>query len=247
MKRYSAIAVVFVISLFSTTAAAAPLDYNQILFPSFGGNTSITWNVIDSPNVPVAWGWTNEGSWFIEDGSTISFSISEVHSDVEGTLRIGNFTIDANNTDIARELVLGVWGLTQFFPGLVVPVGEDNLEGLNATAYDSAMRVQGNYLNGTMTSSYEDITIGMSAYSCIVFNFVQDTPFFGEAQKTVLAYDTTTGILVRGNTSYSFGEPYSLVIELSSVIQNGVLTSSIVLASIWILAGVLAIIAFRRR
>ena len=74
-----------------------------------GGNTTVTWNVIDSPNVPVEWGWTGEGSWFIEEAGTISFTITDIHSDVEGTLQIGNFTIEANNTDIARELVIGVW------------------------------------------------------------------------------------------------------------------------------------------
>ncbi|MHA1882717.1 MAG: hypothetical protein ACTSUO_06690 [Candidatus Thorarchaeota archaeon] len=245
MKKYSVIAVFVVVGLLATATAAAPTDYNQVLVPSLGGNTAITWNVIESPNVPVAWGWTGEGSWFIEEGGTISFTISEIHTDVEGSLRIGNFTTDVNNTDTARELVLGVWGLTEFFPGFVVPVGESNLENLNITAYASALRVQGNYMNGTMESSFEEITIGSTAYDCVVFNYTQDSSGFGEPQRTVLAYDTITGVLVTANTSFFFGvpySPYSLVVELSSVVQTGVVLSTIIIASIVVLVIIFVVV-----
>ena len=105
-------------------------------------------------------------------------------------------------------------------------------------------------MNGTMESSFEEIAIGSTIYDCLVFNYLQDFSGYGEPQQTVLAYDTITGILVRANTSFFFGAPYapySLVMELSSIIQYGVLVSRIAVATIWILAGVLAIVAFKRR
>jgi hypothetical protein len=121
-----------------------------------------------------------------------------------------------SNTDVARELVFGVWGLTPFFPGFVVPVGAENIDSLNETAYSSAARVKNNYLNGTMISHYDQLTIGGEVYDCIIFDYVQDPSGFGEPQVTHLAYDVDSGILVSGNTSVTFDNPYTLHIELSS-------------------------------
>lgn len=247
MKRNTWISVLIALFFISGTVSAAPTDYNDIMFPSFGGNTAISWRVIESPNVPFDWGWTGEGAWITTPDSSMTFSITSIHdADVEGMLQIGNFTIAANDTDIARELVFGVWGLTPFFPGLVVPVGQTNMDELNSTAYASAMRVQGNYLNGTMQSIYETVTIGTISYECIVFNYEQDSSGFGEPQRTSLAYDTTTGILVRGNTSYSFGEPYSLVVEYDSVIQFGPIFIALAGSSIILVLGIVIVLLKRK-
>ena len=250
MKRNTLIGAMILLFFISTTVSAAPTDYNDIMFPSLGGNTAISWTVVECPDVPVAWGWTGEGAWLATPGSAMTFSITSIHEvDIEGILQIGNFTITANDTDVARELVLGVWGFTPFFPGLVVPVGQTNMEDLNSTAYASAMRVQGNYLNGSMLSVYETVTIGTISYECIVFNYEQDSSGFGEPQRTSLAYDTTTGILVKGNTSYFFGAPfapYSLVIELDSVIQFGPIFLTMMGSGIILILGVVVVLMKRR-
>jgi len=54
-------------------------------------------------------------------------------------------------------------------------------------------------------------------YDCIVFQYEQDPTSFGEPQITTLAYDTETGVLVKANTSYSFGAPYTLILELEGI------------------------------
>jgi hypothetical protein len=199
--------------------------YSSIILPVGDSNTIISWNVIDSPEAAVAWGWTGEGSWFVEAGEKINFTVTKVEEDyVTGILGIGNFSMIANNSRIASEIVYGVWGMTQFFPGLVVKIGEENQASLNATAYASAARVSGNYLNGTMVSSYGSVSTSGGSYNCIIFEYEQDPTGFGEPQVTYLAYDTETGVLVKGNSSYFFGEPwlpYSLVIELESIIPSG--------------------------
>ena len=185
--------------------------------PTISENARIEWDVVESPSLSVEWGWTGQGSWFIEDGEGVSFTIERIAEDVEGHLQIGNFSIVTSNTDIARELVFGVWGLTPFFPGFVVPVGAENLDSLNETAYSSAARVKNNYLNGTMISRYDQLAVNGEVYDCIIFDYVQDPSGFGEPQVTHLAYDIESGILVSGNTSVTFDNPYNLHIELTSV------------------------------
>jgi len=177
--------------------------------------------MVEVPELAVQWGWTGEGAWFAESGNIMSFTITTLDEYITGDLTIGNFTIEANNTDAARELVLGVWGLTPFFPGLVVTISQDNLDDLNVTAYASAERVQGNYLNGTMESSYEPVVVGGTSYDCIVFDYEQDPSGFGEPQRTYLAYDTLTGILVRANTSVTIVNEYILILELESILPPG--------------------------
>jgi hypothetical protein len=135
--------------------------------------------------------------------------------------------------------VYSVWGLTPFFPGLVVKIGDENLAVLNETAHASAARVSGNYLNGTMNSSYGTVIVNGRSYNCIIFEYQQDPTGFGDPQLTYLAYDTETGILVKGNSSYYFGEPwspYSLIVELESISTPGVDMT-------WILVGVGAVVA----
>ncbi|MHA1588185.1 MAG: hypothetical protein ACTSV9_05340 [Candidatus Thorarchaeota archaeon] len=196
-------------------------DYYQPLVPSLQGNTIVNWRMVEVPELAVQWGWTGEGAWLAASGNNMSFAITTLDEYITGDLMIGNFTIKANNTDVARELILGVWGLTPFFPGLVVAIGQNNLDDLNDTAYASAERVQGNYMNGTMESFYEPVVIGGISYDCIVFDYEQDPSGYGEPQRTYLAYDTLTGVLVRANTSITIVNEYILVLELQSILPPG--------------------------
>ena len=215
-------------------------DYSTDVVPAFFENTRIEWEVVESPSLSVEWGWTGQGSWFIGEGEGISFTIERIIEDVEGYLQIGNFSIVTSNTDIARELVFGVWGLTPFFPGFVVPVGPENLENLNETAYSSAARVKNNYLNGSMVSQYGQLTVGGEVYDCIIFDYFQDPSGFGEPQVTHLAYDIESGILVSGNTSVTFDNPYVLHIELASVTR--VSTTNYLLIGIVSVGGLVVVV-----
>jgi hypothetical protein len=217
MKGKLLFAVMVCIGLIGSNVSAAVEDYSPILTPP-NENAVLTWNVIESPEVPFSFFWTGEGYWVAESGSQMVFEVSEVYDDdVEGSLILGNASLSANNSEIAMDLAIGVWGLTQWMPGLVVKIGNENFNTLNSTAFAAAERVSGNFLNGTMNSSYEVLTIGDGTYDCIVFDYVQDTPLFGDAQLTRLAYDIGTGVLVFCNTSYSFGTPYSFVLEIASL------------------------------
>jgi hypothetical protein len=214
--RYSEFFTILLMSA-SVVGALSPAAYSAITTPDSFSHPYFEWNIIESPDIAFAWGWTEQRAWVADEDDKMSFEISEIQEDIEGIFSIGNLSLSVNDTDIARELVFGVWGLTPFFPGLVVPIGEEEISQLNETAYDAAERIQGNYLNGTMKSSFRNITIDATTYECIVFDYEQDPTGFGEPQRTELSYDLATGLLVRGNTSYSFGEPYSLVVELESI------------------------------
>ncbi len=205
----------------TANTVASSDDYYQPLVPGPQGNTVVNWRMVEVPEIAVQWGWTSEGAWLAESGSLMSFTITTLDAHITGNLKIGNFTIESNNTDLARELVLGVWGLTPFFPGLVVAIGQDNLGDLNDTAYASAERVQGNYMNGTMESSYEPVVVGGTSYDCIVFDYEQDPSGYGKPQRTYLAYDTLTGVLVRANTSVTIVNEYILVLEIQSIVPPG--------------------------
>lgn len=245
MKRNVMIVSLITMFLLVGNVSANDTGYSSIIQPVGDANTIISWNVLDSPEAAVAWGWTGEGSWFLETDDKINFTVTRVEEDfVTGILGIGNFSMEANNSRIASELVYGVWGLTPFFPGLVVKIGEENLASLNATAYASAERVSGNYLNGTMKSSYGSVSASGRSYNCIIFEYEQDPTGFGDPQVTYLAYDTETGVLVKGNSSYYFGEPwlpYSLVIELESITPPG-LDMTIILVGAGVAAAVAIII-----
>ncbi len=220
--RMRGLLIAFLTLCFLTASIVASSDdYYQPFVPSPQGNTIVNWRMVEVPELAVQWGWTGEGAWLAESESIMSFTITTLDEYITGDLTIGNFTIEANNTDVARELVLGVWGLTPFFPGLVIAIGQDNLDGFNVTAYASAERVQGNYLNGTMESSYEAVVVGGTSYDCIVFDYEQDPSGFGEPQRTYLAYDTLTGVLVRANTSVTIVNEYILVLELQSILPPG--------------------------
>lgn len=206
------------IPLLVTSLVLSPLmaatDYHTSLQPTPDGKTTISWSIDDSPEVPFEWGWTGEGAWLVEEGSSMTFRIANITDAVGGTLAIGNLTVNTNDTAIARELVIGIWGLTPFFPGLVVPIGEGNMDDLNETARASAERVSGNYMNGTMNVSEETVEVHDTIYDCITFDYEQDPP---GNQITRLAYDLETGVLVWANTSYSFGTSYILCLSLEMI------------------------------
>ncbi len=199
---------------------ALMMSYSPVIQGGSGASagTVIEWNVTDCPDVPFSWGWSSDEKWLTTPGEKMVFSIENVTDDIEGILTIGNLTVNANDTSIARELVLGVWGKTQFFPGLVIETDSKSINALNETAYAAAARVKGNYLNGTMESRYEDIAVRGHTYSCIVFDYEQDPTPYGESQRTTLAYDTESGVLVWANSSYSFGTPYVLTLELARIV-----------------------------
>ncbi|MHA2355647.1 MAG: hypothetical protein ACXADC_10765 [Candidatus Thorarchaeota archaeon] len=236
MKRHAII--VMLIALFIVTPASATLtDYSPDLVPRDSASTVVTWSVIEAPEVAFALWYSGTGNWLASSDSQMTFEITNLDDDVEGQLTLGNITVSANDTDIARDLTLGVWGLTPWLPGLVVKIGENNLESLNQTAFDSADRVSGNYLNGTMTSEYTPIEASGVTYDCLVFDFEQDPTGFGDPQLTTLAYDTATGALVWANTSYSFGVPYSFIITLEDI-----LIPSVDPIFLWIGAGMIAVV-----
>ena len=216
MKK-QAIPFALIVLFFIAPAAGTPTDYSPGLIPRDSILTRITWNVIEAPNVAFSLWFSGTGKWLALPGSQMSFNITGVNGDLEGQLELGNVTLTANNTAIAKDLTLGVWGLTPWHPGLVVRIGDSNLESLNQTAFAAAERVAGNYLNGTMVSSFETIESNGIQYDCIVFEYEQDSTGFGEPQMTNLAYDTETGVLVKANTSYSFGIPYTLILELEGI------------------------------
>jgi hypothetical protein len=190
--------------------------------------TVVTWKVNVAPRNITNMYYSGGGNMLAENDSLMSCSIDSIGDDTVGLFTIGNVSITANDTEIARDLVLGVWGTpTEWWPGLFIKTGSSNIENLNASAYAAAQRVSGNYLNGTMISRYENITISLwnsttQTYEsinepCITFDYEQDPPLFGDAQITHLSYSLSTGILVMANTSYSFGVPYYFAISLSGV------------------------------
>jgi hypothetical protein len=246
MKR--AIPFVLIALFFVAPAAGTPTDYSPDLMPRDSVLTRITWNVIEAPDVAFSLWFSGTGTWLALTGSQMSFNITGINGDLEGQLALGNITLAANDTNIAKDLTLGVWGLTPWHPGLVVKIGDSNLESLNQTAFAAAERVAGNYLNGTMASSFETVESNGVQYDCIVFEYQQDPTGDGEPQMTTLAYDTGTGVLVKANTSYSFGTPYSLILELEGIhiptadpiiLWVGIATAGVVLIFV-------AILRFRR-
>jgi len=214
--------VILVVPFLSTSASG----YSDIIGPHEEGKTVIRWNVVEAPETSVVWlnrSYAALGDWFVEVGDKISFQVMEVGASnnyLEGILSMGdfNFTMTANNSLIAYNLVLAISNfVSPWEPGLVIPTGTTNIEAENVSAYAAGARVLGNYLNGTVESKYETLTVGGVARDCISWDYVQDPSGFGEPQRTYLAYDLVSGALVRANTSLNFGTPYNLVLELDSI------------------------------
>ncbi len=244
MKRHG-LTIFLLIGLLITTVSAAPNDYYSALNPDTT-TPVITWRVVNAPGTAFSLYFSGHVKWHAENGSTLSFTITEIAEDVVGTVTLGNATWTGNDTDIAKDLTLGVWGLTPWLPGFIIKIGDANIETLNATAFAAAQRVKGNYLNGTMSSSFDTVVANGVTYNCIVFDYLQD-PSYGTPQRTRLAYDLTSGVLVFANTSYSFGVPYSLVLEVTSIPGSQDLPLFVFIAGVSIVAIVVVIVVARKR
>lgn len=199
-----------VVGLLSLSISSTPLALGYD--PTIQVGNTLMWQIETAPSDAFNMFYTGGGDWLAQNETPFTFYISSVSDDVLGQLSIGNVSVQANDTDIAKDLTLGVWGTpTEWWPGLIVRNTQLAIDDLNETAYASAERVAGNYLNGTMESSIDTISLSSGDVTCIVFDYEQDPTGFGEPQRTHLAYSLLTGVLIEANTSYSFGTPYELV------------------------------------
>jgi len=224
MKKQEIFAFTFIIVVLSMNMIVGSMAYALDIQPAEDRTTVVNWQVTQAPQTAFNMYFTGAGYCLIETDSTLSFTVGDINGDVEGLLNIGNVSILTNDTDVARDLVLGVGIFSAFEPGLFVETGVSNFNDLNSSAYTSAERVSGNWMNGTMTSSYGNVTIGDIEFEAITFDYEQDTPFAGNPQRTRLIYDITTGVLLYANTSYWFGEgsePYWLEIEFLEISYSG--------------------------
>ncbi|TXT57632.1 MAG: conserved exported protein of unknown function [Candidatus Thorarchaeota archaeon] len=239
------ISIIIITSIIFSGTVYGAEEYG-IPHPDLINNPEFVWEILDSPNTPFDLFWTGTTAWYAETSSTMTFKVNQIAQDVQGRFTLGNISVVANDTDIAKEFVLGVWGLTSFLPGLIIEVDETSLSELNTTAYASAERVAGNYLNGTMTSSYETLVINGQTYECITFSYIQDETSFGTPQETKLSYDLDTGVIVYAKTSYSFGIPFVLEFEIRSITTaNVMLILGISTGAVILLIGIVTI--FRRK
>ena len=222
-----------------TTAFAVEIS------PAMDRTTIVNWRILQTPQNATNAYWSNGGFWHAEEDGIVSFVVGNVQADITGELRLGNMTVTTNDTMIARDLALGVWGIAEFSPGLFIKIGSDYIAELNNTAYAAAERVAWNYLNGTMLSHYDNVTLDETEYACIVFEYQQDPTAAGTPQHTTLTYSVSTGVLIHANTSYHFGdpfEPYGLEIEFLSVDYTGNLPSTLVGLTIVMFACVVAVV-----
>jgi hypothetical protein len=223
MKPQFLMTLAMLVIILQPTLVLTASGYSTVLQPQEYGNTVITWSVIDAPEHSFGW-WGPDfvfvGNWLATDGSKMTFEVTRIGESgtyLTGSLSLGNLTITTNNTEIANNLILGLSGLTTWFPGLVIPIGEGSIQTQNQTAYAAAARVPGNWLNGTVESWYENLTVSGTEYDCIAWNFTQDPTLYGKPQTTYLAYDLATGVLVECNTTYTFDFPYIFALQLDSI------------------------------
>ena len=224
MRKKEIIAVTFLLAVFSMNIVTGGMAYALDIYPVEDASTVAKWEVTHAPESALSMYFTGAGYCLIEDGSNMSFAVGAIDEDVSGLLNVGNVSILTNDTDVARDLVLGVGIFSPFEPGLFVKTGISNIDELNSSAYTSADRVSGNWMNGTMTSYYDYVAIGDNEYVTIIFDYVQDPPFAGDPQRTRLIYDIATGVLLYVNTSYWFGEgfePYWLEFEFIEITHEG--------------------------
>jgi hypothetical protein len=250
MTKKTIIAVTVLVAVLTMSVIGGSMAYANDIQPVQDASTVAKWEVTHAPESAFSMYFTGAGNCLIENGSTISFSVSDIDEDVEGLLSVGNVSILTNDTDVARDLVLGVGIFSLFEPGLFVKAGASNIDALNDSAFAAAARVSGNFMNGTMTSVYENVTIGEVEYEAITLEYEQDTSFAGDPQRTRLTYDITSGILLYANTSYWFGdgfEPYWLEIEFIEITHEGVYLppNTIIIASVIIILLIVMIIRKR--
>lgn len=169
----------------------------------------VIWNVKQTPQAAFNTYWSEGGYWIADTDTNMSFMVGDVNSDITGQLKLGNMTVSANDTMLARDLTIGVWGNVEFSPGFFIKTDNTSISELNTTAFAAVERVHLNYMNGTMISYFDNYTIDDIEYECIIFEYQQDSTLAGSPQSTELVYNLSTGILLYANTSYWFGEPFT--------------------------------------
>ncbi|TFH07333.1 MAG: hypothetical protein E4H14_08765, partial [Candidatus Thorarchaeota archaeon] len=200
MRKKEIFAFTILLAVFSMNLIAGSMAYALDIYPVQDASTIVKWDITETPESTFSMYFTGAGNCLIETDSMMTFTVGDINEDVSGLLSIGNLSILANDTNIARDLVLGVGIFSPFEPGLFVKVGASNIDSLNESAYTAAARVSGNFMNGTMSSSYENVTLHGIEYETIKFDYEQDTPFAGDPQRTQLTYDIATGVLLIANT-----------------------------------------------
>ena len=203
MKKRIALVLIVAMFVFPINSIAETNGFSSVIESGSGA----IWDVEIATNFTM-W-FTGGGYCAVENESIMTFSIDNVEDDVYGTLNIGNVSVLTNDTMTAIDLALGFW--PSWLPGLFIEVGQENIESMNETAYDAAERVSGNLMNGTMSSQFENISVGQTLQECIVFDYEQDPP---GTQVSHLAYSLSSGVLVEADTSLTIGNPYRLVIKL---------------------------------
>jgi hypothetical protein len=206
MRKEMTLSLIVILCMFSTIVAAQGASYSSYI----ENQAKITWSVQEITNFTM-W-YTGGGYCAATNNSDMTFQVTSVDDEVSGILSIGNVSVATNDTMIALDLTLGVW--PSWLPGLVIEIGQSNIDALNESAYAATERVAGNWMNGTMTSHYENISVGNTIHECIVFDYQQDAP---GTQVTHLAYSLASGELVEANTSVTFASTYKLVVSLYSV------------------------------
>ena len=212
--------------------------------PAVDRTTTVNWRILRTPQNATNAYWSNGGFWQAEEDGKMSFLVCDAQADITGELRLGNMTVTTNDTMIARDLALGVWGVVEFSPGLFIKISSEHIAELNNTAYASAQRVAWNYLNGTMLSYYDNLTLDDIEHECIVFEYQQDPTAAGTPQHTTLVYNISTGVLVYANTSYYLGEsfkPYVFEIEFLSIDYTGTMPGLLIGLTIVMLVSVAAV------
>ena len=228
MKQKIALVLVITLFLLPANGDAQTGEFG----PGVAPGTAVIWDVEIATNFSMY--YTDGGYCTVENESTMSFAISSVDDEVSGFLELGNVTVETNDTMIALDLTLGIW--PSWLTGLFVEVGEENINNLNETAYAAAERVSGNWMNGTMSSHYENITVGQVEYTCIVFDYEQDPP---GTQVTHLAYTLTEGILIEADTSVTFGSTFRLKVTLRELGIPGPVDMTVDLGSLIIISGII--------
>ncbi len=228
MKRKIALMFIITIFIFPANAIAQTNDYSSRVI----SGAAAIWDVEIATNFTM---WYTEGGYCaVENDSTMAFGIYGVGSEVFGVLEIGNVSVETNDTMVALDLTLGIW--PSWLTGLFVEIGQQNIESLNETAYAVAKRVSGNWMNGTMSSHYENITVDQTEYECIVFDYEQDDP---GTQVTHLAYSIATGVLVEADTSVTFGSTFKLVISLREIAYPTPVDFSVNLGTMILVSGII--------
>lgn len=250
MTRRITLATAILVFIISMNGVGLISGYANDIMPAQDRSTTVIWEIKQTPETAFESFWTGGGYWLADESSHMTFSVGDIEEDVTGGLTLGNMTVIANDTMIARDLALGVWGIVEFSPGLFIKIGSNDIAQLNATAFEAVERVKWNYLNGTMVSYYDNYTIGTTEYECIFFEYQQDSGIIVTAQHTKLVYNLSNGILLYGNTSYFFGSPshpYNFEIEFFRIQHSGTMPNPLPVYVIAFTAVILVIIIIKLR